>query len=201
MSAEVKARAFEPFFTTKGAGKGTGLGLATAWHLVTDAGGRLDVESHLGAGSAFHVLLPIWPTTEQPKVAAVPPEAAKGARVLLVEDEVLVGESVVEILKRYGHQVRHIQDGAEAWKHLADNIGSYDLLIIDVNLPGMNGVDIVSRLREREFPGRVMMVSGRFTSSDMSALTRLGIDHSLTKPFNVQQFIEAVTESLEVHRV
>ena len=70
-----------------------------------------------------------------------------------------------------------------------------------MNLPGLNGVDIVSRLREREFPGRILMVSGRFTSSDMSALTRLGIDHSLTKPFNVQQFLEAVSESLEASRV
>jgi DNA-binding response OmpR family regulator len=120
--------------------------------------------------------------------------------VLLVEDEVLVADSVVEILRRGGHQVRNIRDGSEAWKHLAENIGSYDLLIIDVNLPGMNGIDIVARLREREFPGRILMLSGRFTSSDMAALTRLGIDRSLTKPFNVRQFLEAVGESLEASR-
>ncbi len=201
MPPEIIERIFEPFFTTKGAGKGTGLGLATAWHLVTDAGGRLEVESTLGVGSAFHVYLPIWPTAEQSKPAAVSPQPVKPARVLLVEDEALVAEPVVEILKRCGHQIRHIVDGSEASKHLEENLGSYDLLIIDVNLPGMNGVDIVSRLREREFPGRILMVSGRFTSSDMSALTRLGIDHSLTKPFNVQQFLEAVSESLEASRV
>jgi signal transduction histidine kinase/ABC-type amino acid transport substrate-binding protein/ActR/RegA family two-component response regulator len=196
MPPDIIERIFEPFFTTKGAGKGTGLGLATAWHLVTDAGGRLDVESTLGVGSAFHVFLPIWPTAEEPKPAAVSIEAAKPARVLLVEDEVLVADPVVEILRRGGHQVRHIRDGLEAWKHLAENIGSYDLAIIDVNLPGMNGIDIVARLREREFPGRILMLSGRFTSSDMAALTRLGIDRSLTKPFNVRQFLEAVGESL-----
>jgi signal transduction histidine kinase/ActR/RegA family two-component response regulator len=200
MPPDIIERIFEPFFTTKGAGKGTGLGLATAWHLVTDAGGRLEVESTLGAGSAFHVFLPIWPTVEESKPAAVPIEPAKPARVLLVEDEVLVADSVVEILRRGGHQVRNIRDGSEAWKHLAENIGSYDLLIIDVNLPGMNGIDIVARLREREFPGRILMLSGRFTSSDMAALTRLGIDRSLTKPFNVRQFLEAVGESLEASR-
>jgi signal transduction histidine kinase/CheY-like chemotaxis protein len=201
MPPDIIERIFEPFFTTKGAGKGTGLGLATAWHLVTDAGGRLDVESALGVGSSFNVFLPVWPTAEQPKPAAVPVEPVKPARVLLVEDEALVADSVVEILKRCGHQIRHIKDGSEAWKHLEDNLASYDLLIIDVNLPGMNGVDIVARLREREFPGKILMLSGRFTSSDMSALTRLGIDHSLTKPFNVQQFLEAVSESLEASRV
>ena len=201
MPPEIIERIFEPFFTTKGAGKGTGLGLATAWHLVTDAGGRLEVESTLGVGSAFNVFLPIWPTAELSKPAAVPPQPVKPARILLVEDEALVAEPVLEILKRCGHTVRHIVDGSEAWKHLEENLASYDLLIIDVNLPGLNGVDIVSRLREREFPGRILMVSGRFTSSDMSALTRLGIDHSLTKPFNVQQFLEAVSESLEASRV
>jgi len=200
MPPDVIERIFEPFFTTKGAGKGTGLGLATAWHLVTDAGGRLNVESTLGVGSAFHVLLPVWPTSEEPRPAAVAPQAAKPARVLLVEDEELVAGSVIEILKHGGHQTHLIRDGAEAWKHLAENLVSYDLLIIDVNLPGINGVEIVSRLREREFPGRILMLSGRFTSSDMSALTRLGIDRSLTKPFNVQQLLEAVSESLEVGR-
>jgi PAS domain S-box-containing protein len=200
MPPDIIERIFEPFFTTKGAGKGTGLGLATAWHLVTDAGGRLDVESTLGAGSAFHVFLPIWPTVEEPAPAAETIEPAKPARVLLVEDEVLVADSVVEILKRGGHKVRQVRDGSEAWKHLAENIGSYDLLIIDVNLPGMNGIDIVARLREREFPGRILMLSGRFTSSDMAALTRLGIDRSLTKPFNMRQFLEAVGESLGAGR-
>jgi DNA-binding response OmpR family regulator len=96
--------------------------------------------------------------------------------------------------------VRYFENGLDAWQHLEGNLGAYDLLIIDVNLPGMNGVDIVTHARERDFQGRIFMVSGRFTSSDMSALTRLRIDHSLTKPFNVQQFLQAVDESLEVTR-
>ncbi len=200
MPPDIIERIFEPFFTTKGAGKGTGLGLATAWHLVTDAGGRLEVESTLGVGSTFNVFLPVWPTTEPPKPPAPASEPSPAVRVLLVEDEALVAITVIEVLKRSGHQIHHIPDGSEAWSHLAGNIGAYDLLIIDVNLPGMNGVDLVSRLRERNFPGRILMVSGRFTTSDMSALTRLRIDHSLTKPFNVQQFREAVSGSLEASR-
>ncbi len=200
MPPDIIERIFEPFFTTKGAGKGTGLGLATAWHLVTDAGGRLEVESTLGVGSTFNVFLPVWPTSEPPKPAPVAPEAAQPVRVLLVEDEALVATTVTEVLRRSGHQVHHIADGSEAWTHLAANIGAYDLLIIDVNLPGMNGVDLVSRLRERNFPGRILMVSGRFTTADMSALTRLRIDNSLTKPFNAQQFREAVSGSLEAGR-
>jgi two-component system cell cycle sensor histidine kinase/response regulator CckA len=200
MPPDVVERIFEPFFTTKDVGKGTGLGLATVWHLATDAGGHVNVESVLGSGSAFHICLPVWPATETPKAPVVATAPGKAVRLLLIEDEGLVARPIIQVLERYGHKVRYFENGLDAWKHLEGNLGAYDLLIIDVNLPGMNGVDIVARARERDFAGRIFMVSGRFTSSDMSALTRLRIDHSLTKPFNVQQFLQAVNESLEVSR-
>jgi signal transduction histidine kinase/ActR/RegA family two-component response regulator len=198
MPPDVVERIFEPFYTTKDVGKGTGLGLATVWHLVNDAGGRVTVDSAVGKGSEFQILLPVWPATEgtKPVVAAKAP--VKAVRLLLVEDETLVAGPIIKLLERSGHKVRHFENGLDAWRHLEANLGAYDLLIIDVNLPGMSGVDIVARARERDFQGRIFMVSGRFTSSDMSALTRLRIDHSLTKPFNVQQFLEAVNESLVV---
>jgi two-component system cell cycle sensor histidine kinase/response regulator CckA len=200
MPPDVVERIFEPFFTTKDVGKGTGLGLATVWHLVTGAGGRVKVESALGAGSTFQIYLPVWPATDKPAAAAVERKAGRKVRLLLIEDETLVARPLIQILERNGHTVRYFENGLEAWKHLEANLGAYDLLIVDVNLPGMNGIDIVARAREREFAGRIFMVSGRFTSSDMSALTRLRIDHSLTKPFNVQQFLQAVQDSLEVAR-
>ncbi len=200
MRPDVVERIFEPFFTTKGVGKGTGLGLATVWHLVTDSGGHVSVESTLGVGSAFHVVLPVWPIVETAMSDRAPAKAAKPARVLLVEDEALVARPIIEILKRHGHQVRHFENGLEAWRHIEDNLGSYDLLIVDVNLPGMNGIDVVSRVRERNFQGRIFMVSGRFTTADMEALTRLRIDHSLTKPFNVTEFLEALNEALGAKR-
>jgi signal transduction histidine kinase/ActR/RegA family two-component response regulator len=196
MPPDVVERIFEPFFTTKDVGKGTGLGLATVWHLANDAGGHVKVESVLGTGSEFHIFLPVWPATEKPKPAVAAKAPVKAVRLLLVEDEPLVARPVIQVLERHGHKVRYFENGLDAWQHLENNLDAYDLLIIDVNLPGMNGVDIVAHARERDFQGRIFMVSGRFTSSDMSALTRLRINHSLTKPFNVQQFLEAVNESL-----
>jgi len=165
---------------------------------VNDAGGRVTVESALGKGSEFHILLPVRPATEMAKPVVAAKAPVKAVRLLLVEDEILVAQPIIKLLERGGHKVRHFENGLDAWRHLETNLGAYDLLIIDVNLPGMNGVDIVARARERDFQGRIFMVSGRFTSADMSALTRLRIDHSLTKPFNVQQFLEAVNESLVV---
>jgi signal transduction histidine kinase/ActR/RegA family two-component response regulator len=197
MESDTVERIFEPFFTTKEVGKGTGLGLATVWHLVNDAGGRVEVESTHGVGSEFRVLLPVWPSVVKQKPAAVLSEPVRPSRVLLVEDEAIVAGPIIEILRRNGHQVHHIDNGTEAWLHLRDRMGAYDLLIIDVNLPGISGIEIVENARGNDFKGRILMVSGRFSTSDMSALTRLKIDQSLSKPFDIQQFLDAVHESLE----
>jgi len=156
------------------------------------------VESGRGAGSSFQIYLPVWPAVDKPATAAAERKPGRKVRLLLIEDETLVAKPLIQILERNGHTVRYFENGLQAWHHLEANLDAYDLLIVDVNLPGMNGIDFVARAREREFAGRIFMVSGRFTSSDMSALTRLRIDHSLTKPFNVQQFLQALQDSLEV---
>jgi signal transduction histidine kinase/CheY-like chemotaxis protein len=190
-------RIFEPFFTTKEVGKGTGLGLATVWHLVTEAGGRVEVESQPGVGSSFHVLLPVWPGVDAPaKPAVVRAPTPATARVLLIEDEPLVAQTVHAILRRGGHNVHHIADGAEAWKHLAGDFTQYDLLVVDVNLPGLNGVDLVGRARAGHFAGRILVVSGRVGMSDLRALVQLHVDRVLTKPFTAQQFEGALSECL-----
>jgi two-component system cell cycle sensor histidine kinase/response regulator CckA len=190
-------RIFEPFFTTKEVGKGTGLGLATVWHLITEAGGRVEMDSQPGTGSAFHVLLPIWPGTEAP-AKPIPTRAAvpATARVLLIEDESLVAQTVQAILRRGGHAVNHIANGVEAWQHLAADSSRYDLLIVDVNLPGLNGVDLVGRVRSGNFSGRILVISGRVSASDLRALVQLHVDRVLTKPFTAQQFEAALSESL-----
>jgi signal transduction histidine kinase len=193
----ISERIFEPFFTTKEVGKGSGLGLATVWHIVTEAGGRVEVQSRPGVGSSFHVLLPVRPGIDPPAKPPAPrPPAPATARVLLIEDESLVAQTVQAILRRGGHQVRHIADGAEAWKHLAGDFSQYDLLVVDVNLPGMNGVDLVGRIRAGNFAGRILVVSGRVGMSDLRALVQLHVDRVLTKPFTAQQFEAALSECL-----
>src|SRR6185369_12796553 len=92
MTPAVRERIFEPFYTTKEVGKGTGLGLATVWHLVAELGGRVELETSPGEGSTFHVMLPVWPAPVSPEAAApATPAAPQGAaRVFLAEDEPLV---------------------------------------------------------------------------------------------------------------
>jgi two-component system cell cycle sensor histidine kinase/response regulator CckA len=198
MSPAVVERIFEPFFTTKDVGKGTGLGLATVWHLVTEAGGRVEVDSQPCAGTAFHLFLPVWPTADQPapKPAAGIAAAPRPVRVLLIEDENLVAQTVTAILRRGGHEVRHIDDGAAAWKHLAENASKYELLVVDVNLPGLSGLEVVKRLRERNYPGRILVVGGRLGLADLRSLVQLRVNRVLTKPFTAQQFETALAECL-----
>jgi PAS domain S-box-containing protein len=198
MAPEVTERVFEPFFTTKEVGKGTGLGLATVWHLVTHGGGRVEIESVPGLGSAFHIFLPVWAVdpAPSPKRRAAAGAAAAGVEVLLVEDEPLVAKTVATVLSRHGHRVHTIADGSEAWHHLSERLGAYTLLVIDVNLPGMNGVDLVGLARAKHFAGRVLIMSGRLALPDLSALAQLHVDRVLTKPFTVEQFDQAVRDCL-----
>jgi signal transduction histidine kinase/ABC-type amino acid transport substrate-binding protein/CheY-like chemotaxis protein len=193
---EIIDRIFEPFFTTKEVGKGTGLGLATIWHLVTDAGGEVTVESKAGEGSKFHVTFPRWqPEPAQPGGDAKPlaaPDASAGRRILLVEDEPLVARTCVAMLKRFGHTVNHVADGADAWSHLAGGQQPYDLLLLDLNMPRMNGIDLVRRVRETRYAGRIVIMSGRVTEEDRRALEGLRVDFILGKPFTPEEFTEAL---------
>ena len=202
MPPNVVERIFEPFFTTKEVGKGTGLGLATIWHLVTELGGRVETQSQPGAGSTFQVWLPVWPVEAQDariRRGRTPPARSPGG-CCWSRTSRCVAQAVMSILRRCGHQLHHVADGSDAWRHLAPDLSRYDLLIIDVNLPGMNGIDLVSRVRERKFPGGILIVSGRLGMGHLRALVEMNVDRVLTKPFTAHQLELAVRECLAERR-
>ena len=193
---EIIDRIFEPFFTTKEVGKGTGLGLATIWHLVTDAGGEVTVESKAGESSKFHVAFPRWqaepPQQGSEAKPSAAPTATAGRRILLVEDEPLVARTCAAMLTRFGHTVNHLTDGVDAQAHLATGQQLYDLLLLDLNMPRMNGVDLIRRVRETSFAGRIVVMSGRVTEEDRRTLEDLRVDFILPKPFTPEEFAEAL---------
>ncbi|MEO7414949.1 MAG: transporter substrate-binding domain-containing protein [Opitutaceae bacterium] len=203
ITAAARERIFEPFYTTKPVGRGTGLGLATVWHVTTQAGGRVEVESTPGEGTVFHVMLPVWP---MPKIVPKPTPANGShsvniARVLVVEDEELVALTIVAALKRSGHQVYHLTNGLDGWEHLAPNPGAYDLLMIDVNLPGIDGIEFARRARAANFPGRILISSGRLTAHQLQSIGQLQVDRVLPKPFNLEEFQTAVRDCLATRAV
>lgn len=187
MPQAVLERIFEPFYSTKGVGKGTGLGLATVWHLTTRMGGKVTVQSRLSEGTVFQLWLPIVPGR---KAAAMPLQERVektpriDVRICLVEDDELVAQTVSALLRRQHHHVAHFRHGGDAWRHLTTRAADYDLLLLDLDLPGMNGMEIARRARSSRYSGKILIASGRLTETDARELEKIGVDHQLEKPFS-----------------
>ena len=198
MTDEVKAHIFEPFFTTKGAGRGTGLGLATLYGIVRQAGGFVTVESEPGRGAKFFVHLPIV-ADEAGGTASTKSVALRGGSetVLVVEDEEAVRAFVHRVLTGVGYTVIISASGEEA-RRLADaHEGPIHLLVTDVVMPEMGGREVADAIRERRPRTRVMYMSGYMDD----AIVRHGIeaarDAFLRKPFRPQELIGKVREVLD----
>jgi PAS domain S-box-containing protein len=161
MTAEVQARLFEPFFTTKGSGKGTGLGLATVYGIVTQAGGRVTVESRVNHGSTFRVSLPVVADDDARIESATDEPAVRGSeQVLLVEDEPALRRVAERILATAGYRVTVAADGAEAIGLVLSGACTPEVLVTDVVMPGINGKDLAEALRRRLPTLPVVLTSG-----------------------------------------
>ena len=159
MDSSTLARVFEPFFTTKP--EGNGLGLPTAYGIIKQSGGHLDVESHPGSGTTFRILLP---ETEQrhsqPAPALRPSDRPGRETVLLVDDEPLVREATRRTLRSLGYQVLGAKSADEALKLAAEQGTAIDLVITDVMMPGMNGLELARELGKLRPSLKVLFISG-----------------------------------------
>jgi PAS domain S-box-containing protein len=189
-------RLFEPFFTTKEAGRGTGLGLATVHAIVSRRGGAISVRSQLGEGTRFEIYLPHvarLPASRRPNVAAATPPASRS--ILLVEDDELVREMVSEVLEEDGHSVRVEASPADALL-TSRSVDSIDLLLTDVVMPGMTGVELAERLHRTHPRLRVLFMSG-YTDAHLEARGQpeSGFD-LIRKPFSPPALRARIAEIL-----
>jgi len=198
MDESTRRRLFEPFFTTKGLGKGTGLGLATAYGIVKQSGGHIAVESVPGRGSTFSVYLPARPPRQPPRAeAGVEGAMARGSEeILVVEDEEPLRRMVCLILAHAGYGV-HAAESAEEALPMAAGLERFDLLLTDVTLPGRNGKELADEIRAGRPAVRTLFISG-YTESAIGEHGFLaeGIDF-LQKPFTPKVLARKVREILD----
>jgi PAS domain S-box-containing protein len=199
MSEETKARIFEPFFTTKGLGKGTGLGLATVYGIVTQCGGHFDVYSDLGRGTSFKIYLPsVDDAPSTGKSAHGIKVAPHGTEtVLLVEDEDAVRKITKLTLQSLGYTVLEASNGEEAFRVCERHSKPIQLLITDVVMPQMGGRQVAERLSVGRPGIKVLFLSG-YTDD---AVVRHGILKAevafLQKPFTALSLARKVREALD----
>lgn len=190
---EVQPRIFDPFFTTKPQGEGTGLGLAICHGLVSSLGGRIDFESTVGAGTTFHVRLPL---SGAPRVESgtASDEPLAGLRVLVVEDEPAIGDSIRRVLPRC--DVVTFTDGRDALPALER--GHFDVLLCDVRMPGLSGSDFFAHLRERfpQLERRVVFMTGAIADADVRRFLEGVSNPVLEKPFTPEALALAVRRAL-----
>jgi two-component system, cell cycle sensor histidine kinase and response regulator CckA len=198
MPPEVLARIFEPFFTTKEPGKGTGLGLANVWSIVSQAGGGLEVESAVGRGTTFHVLLPVAAAAQAAATDAEVEAAVqgRGETVLVVEDDEAVRGMVVRLLSSSGYQVVDGGPaGEQALEASARHPGRIDLLVSDLVLPGIAGRQLARRLLERRPELRILFMTGYPEARDHGddgPLPRPA--QYVRKPFSSRAFLQQLRE-------
>ncbi|MBI2517581.1 MAG: PAS domain S-box protein [Opitutae bacterium] len=198
MTPEVRARIFEPFFTTKAVNKGTGLGLAVVYGIVASHEGTIEVESEPGAGSTFKVYLPLAEN------AAIAPSAIKstdfpgGAESLLVVDDEAPLRLLLEAaLTRKGYRVTSAADGLEAIEHLVTKHRELDAVLLDLNMPGANGVEVLRVIRATRPDLKVLVLTGHLTPDARTQFEQLGQKHFIRKPYTLDELGRHLRELLE----
>ena len=197
--AEIAARIFDPYFTTKAAGVGTGIGLSISRSIIEAHGGELALEARPGGGAAFEVRLPVAPGTEAATAANGSGDGVVALEVLVVDDEIDVGESLGEIIETLGHRVR-VVEGAAAALALVESGARIDVIFTDLRMPGFDGVDLIDGITtlRPDLAERVIIVTGDSVAGPMR-LARLGRDDLVTleKPFGTDEVRGALARVLK----
>ncbi len=193
MTKEVKKNIFDPFFTTKTA-IGTGLGMSTAYGIVTRHGGKIEVESKVGRGSTFILQFPAAAKTDSPKESSEPEQntKSKSLRILVVDDEKDICALLDNFLSKKGHLVRTVDNGTEA-KILA-KAADYDLVLCDLAMPNVYGYDVIKTLNKLEKRPKIGIITGWGEKLKPLDDEGLKVDFIIKKPFDLSELSRHIND-------
>jgi PAS domain S-box-containing protein len=186
MDAMTRARIFDPFFTTKPFGQGTGLGLAVVHGILQGCGGCIDVVSEVDRGTTFTLWLPLVTRPRSPQVSR-PDIRGQGEHILYVDDEEAISFLIQRLLSRKGYRVTCCNSPAEALELLrADPLG-FDVLVSDLTMPTLNGIDLIRAAKHIRPELPAILTSGYVRDEDHELAARVGIEHVILKPNTIDE--------------
>jgi PAS domain S-box-containing protein len=195
MDAKTAERIFDPFFTTKDVGMGSGLGLSSALGIVRSHQGFITVASKPDEGATFRVFIPADETAQAP-LADAPRKTAytqgKGERVLVVDDEDMLRDTTKLILESNGYVVITAADGRQALNLFKQEAGAVKLVLTDIMMPEMNGIELIKELRVKAPMLPIVVSSGHMQEKQRETLAALGVTTILTKPFGAEKLLNAL---------
>jgi two-component system cell cycle sensor histidine kinase/response regulator CckA len=197
MDKSTRERIFEPFFTTKEVGRGTGLGLASAYGIIKNHNGNIEVDSDIDQGTTFKVYLPIS-SKEVFNESTVIGKTYKGREtILLIDDEEMIADTGKRMLEKLGYHVLIAESGQTALKIYEEYRGRIGLVILDMIMPGMGGSEIFNQLKTLDPYVRVLLSTGYSLNSQASQIMKRGCKGFIQKPFNIEQISQKIREILD----
>jgi PAS domain S-box-containing protein len=196
MDTATLERIFEPFFTTKKPGEGTGLGLSVVHGIVRDHGGTIHVESQKGRGTSVHVLLPLHKAVLARPVAADSVPLGNGERILFVDDEPMLCTGAKKLLEKLNYEVTTETSAPAAVARFKTDPRGFDLVITDLSMPVMSGVDVATELLKVKPATPVVLATGFNADLTMEAIRAIGIRELVVKPLSAAELAQRIHAAL-----
>jgi CheY-like chemotaxis protein len=193
MTEDTRARIFEPFFTTKSGGRG--MGLAATYGIVAHHGGQIDVQSSPGGGTVFTVYLPASAQAVTP-VTSPAPGAGRPVSVLFVDDEVAILSATRRLLEASGYRVLTAENGHDAIQIARNARTPIDVILLDLRMPGLSGVDAFAPLAAAQPRARIVLCSGYELDGAARGLLERGAAEFVRKPFRLEDLTSAIRRAM-----
>ena len=197
MDKATREKIFEPFFTTKGVGRGTGLGLASAYGIIKNHGGFINVYSEKGHGTTFNIYLPASEKEAIEEKKAVVDTLSGSETVLFVDDENMIIETAEELFEQLGYKVLRARSGKEAIEIYVKNKEQIDIVLLDMIMPDMSGSDTYDKMKKIDPDIKVLLSSGYSINGQATEIMDRGCNGFIQKPFKMKELSQKLREILD----